>query len=251
MMTPLLAGNWKMNCVRGEAIALAQAIADGSTDVVGREVLIAPSFTCLAAVSEVLADSNVLLAAQDLYWEDSGAFTGQISAAMIRDTGAGHVIIGHSERRALFGETEYTVAKKVQAAYAAGLTPILCVGETREQREAEKTMDVVERQLRGGLCEAAAECFDTLIVAYEPVWAIGTGLTATPEQAEHVHGHIRTVLATLADHGVEENIRILYGGSVKPDNIDSLMACPNVDGALVGGASLKAEDFLRIVHYQE
>jgi len=247
----MLAGNWKMNCLRAEAVALAKAVAAGSADVEGRDVLIAPVFTVLAAVADVLAGSKVLLSAQTLHWEAGGAFTGEISAAMVKDAGCSHVIIGHSERRALFGASDYTVAKKAHAAVDAGLVPIVCVGESLEQREAGSTMEVIERQIRGGLCELPVEGFDSLIVAYEPVWAIGTGKTATPEQAEEVHSHIRSVLTSLTGADKASGVRILYGGSVKPGNIDELMKQPNVNGALVGGASLKAEDFLRIIHYQE
>ncbi len=251
MPTPLLAGNWKLHCLRQEARDLASAIVDGSKGLEGRDVLVAPPYTALVDTAEVLSGSSVALSSQDLYWEPKGAFTGQVSAAMIKDTGCSHAIIGHSERRQHFGETDYTVAKKVAAADEAGLIPIVCVGETLEQREEGATMALVEKQVRGGLFELPAEAFKTLIVAYEPVWAIGTGKTATPEQAEEVHQHIRSVLRSLTEDAIADDIRILYGGSVKPDNVDELMACPNVNGALVGGASLKADDFLRIVHYQE
>jgi len=251
MPTPMLAGNWKMNCLRDEAVALAKAVAEGSADVKGRDVLIAPVFTVLASVAEVLAGSKVYLSGQTLHWEAGGAFTGEVSAAMLKDVGCSHVIIGHSERRAMFGGTDYTVAKKAHAAVEGGLVPIVCVGESLKQREAGATMEVIERQVRGGLCELPAGGFDSLIVAYEPVWAIGTGKTASPEQAEEVHGHIRSVLASLTEADRAADIRILYGGSVKPGNVDELMAQPNVNGALVGGASLKADDFLRIIHYQE
>ena len=251
MPTPLLAGNWKLNCLRAEARNLAGAIANGCRGLEGREVVIAPPFTMLADVAECIRGSGVRLAGQDLYWESNGAFTGEVSAPMLKDAGCTHTIIGHSERRQLFCETDYTVAKKVAAADAAELTPIVCVGETLEQRDDGKTMQVVEKQVRGGLCELPASGFDTLVLAYEPVWAIGTGRTATPTQAEEVHAHIRSILRTLADHAQADAIRILYGGSVKPGNIDELMRCPNVNGALVGGASLKADDFLRIVHYKE
>jgi triosephosphate isomerase len=251
MPTPLLAGNWKLHCLRNEARDLAAAIVDGCKDLVGRDVLVAPPYTALADTARALAGSDVALASQDLYWESSGAFTGEVSAAMVKDAGCSHAIIGHSERRQLFGETDYTVAKKVAAAAAAGLVPIVCVGETLEQREQGATMSVAEKQLRGGLFELPADGFQTLVVAYEPVWAIGTGKTATPAQAEEVHELIRVVLRSLTDEATADGIRILYGGSVKPDNVDELMARPNVNGALVGGASLKADDFLRIVHFQE
>jgi triosephosphate isomerase len=248
--TPLLAGNWKLNGLRGEAVALARAVADGCKGITDREVMVAPSFTVLSAVAEVLSRSAVALGAQDLYWESSGAFTGEVSAPMLSDVGCSHVIIGHSERRQHFGETEYTVAKKVAASVAAGLTPVVCVGETLEQREGGTTHQVIRRQIAGGLVELPAEAFAKLVVAYEPVWAIGTGRTATPEQAEEVHANIRELLKSVLTPEAAAAVRILYGGSVKPDNVDILMACPNVDGALVGGASLKPDDFLRIVHFE-
>jgi triosephosphate isomerase len=248
--TPVIAGNWKLNCLRAEAVALARAIADGCKGAANREVMIAPVYTVLAAVHEELAGGNVALGAQNLYWESSGAFTGEISGPMLREVGCTHVIIGHSERRQHFAETDYTVAKKVAAAVAAGLIPVVCVGETLAQREAGTTFEVIRRQVAGGLVELPAEAFASLVVAYEPVWAIGTGRTATPEQAEEVHASIRKLLEEVLTPAAAAEVRILYGGSVKPDNIDALMACTHVDGALVGGASLKPEDFLRIVHFQ-
>jgi triosephosphate isomerase len=247
---PLIAGNWKLNGLQADAVALARAIVDGCKSVADREVMVAPVFTVLGAVREALAGSHVALGAQDLYWEPSGAFTGEVSAPMLRDVGCTHVIIGHSERRQYFAETDYTVAKKVAAAVAAGLVPVVCVGETLAQRESGATFDVIQRQIAGGLVELPQEHFSRLVVAYEPVWAIGTGRTATPEQAEEVHGRIRSLLADVLNPAAAAAARILYGGSVKPDNVDTLMACPNVDGALVGGASLKPNDFLRIVHFQ-
>jgi len=247
---PLLAGNWKLNCTQADAVALARAIADGCKSLGDREVMVAPVFTVLDSVRHALAGTNVALGAQDMYWEPSGAFTGEVSAPMLRDVGCTHVIIGHSERRQLFAETDYTVAKKVAAAVATGLVPIVCVGETLAQREAGTTFEVIQHQVAGGLVELPAEHFARLVVAYEPVWAIGTGRTATPEQAEEVHARIRTLLADVLNPDAAAAVRILYGGSVKPDNVDTLMSCPNVDGALVGGASLKPNDFLRIVHFQ-
>ena len=249
--TPLIAGNWKLNGLRTAAAKLARDVADGCRTASGREVMVAPSFTALPTVAEQLAGSRVALGGQDLYWEPSGAFTGEISAPMLRDVGCTHVIIGHSERRQYFAETDYTVAKKVSAAVAGDLIPVVCVGETLEQRDAGITFDVIRRQVAGGLVELPEESFERLVVAYEPVWAIGTGRTATPEQAEEVHARIRNLLAETLNPAAAAAVRILYGGSVKPDNIDALMACPNVDGALVGGASLKADDFLRIVHFRE
>ncbi len=249
--TPLIAGNWKLNGLCADAVKLARAVADGAKDASGREIMIAPAFTVLASVAAELNGSRVALGGQDLYWEASGAFTGEISAPMLRDVGCSHVIIGHSERRQFFAETDYTVAKKVSAAVAGGLIPVVCVGETLEQRDSGVTFDVIRRQIAGGLVELPLESFERLVVAYEPVWAIGTGRTATPEQAEEVHVRIRSMLAETLTRSAADAVRILYGGSVKPDNIDALMACANVDGALVGGASLKADDFLRIVHFRE
>jgi triosephosphate isomerase len=249
--TPFLAGNWKLNGLRKDACSLAKAIVDGCKGLDGREVMIAPPFTALSAVAEAVASTNVKLAGQDVYWEDKGAFTGEISGPMLADTGCTHVIIGHSERRQFFGETNYTVAKKVAAAARAGLAPVVCVGETLAERESGETMHIIAQQVSGGLCELPADAQGLLIVAYEPVWAIGTGKTATPDQAEEVHAAIRNLLKEVTNPETADRTRILYGGSVKPDNIAEIMACPNVDGALVGGASLKADDFLRIVHYSE
>jgi len=251
LRTPFLAGNWKLNGLREEACALAQAILEGCRGLAGREVMIAPPFTALHAVADVVRGSDVRLGAQDVYWEAAGAFTGEVSAPMLVDAGCTHVIIGHSERRQYFAETDYTVAKKLSAVARVGLAPILCVGETLAERESGQTMRVIQRQVSGALCELPADAHARLIVAYEPVWAIGTGKTASPEQAEEVHAAIRSLLAEIANAQTAERTRILYGGSVKPDNIAEIMACANVDGALVGGASLKADDFLRIVHFSE
>ena len=256
MRTPLLAGNWKLQpLTRNEARSLATAVAAGARGVTGREIVLAPPSIMLPAVADALAEaeagSSVQLAGQNLYWEKSGAFTGEISGPMLVDAGCHYVLVGHSERRHLFGETDYTVAKKIGAADACGLCPILCVGETLEQRDAGTTMSVIEKQVRGGLLELTAEGLGRLVIAYEPVWAIGTGRTASPAIAQEVHCAIRAILAEVAPRGIAESLRILYGGSVKPDNIDDLMACADVDGVLVGGASLQANDFLRIVHFQE
>ena len=251
MRTPLLAGNWKLNCLRDEARALAQAIVDGCKGATGREIMIAPTYTSIDVVADVVAGSNVGLGAQDVYWEAGGAFTGEVSTAMLKDARCTHVIIGHSERRQIFAETDYTVARKVAATVESDLLPVVCVGESLDQREAGTTMKVIEKQITGGLCELPAEHYPKLIVAYEPVWAIGTGKVASPEQAEEVHAHIRKLLETVLTAEAASATRILYGGSVKPDNVDVLMSCPNVDGALVGGASLKADDFLRIVNFEE
>jgi triosephosphate isomerase len=251
MRTPLLAGNWKLNCTSSEAAALASAIVEGCAGLTDREIMVAPTFTSLAAAHEALAGSNVHLGAQDVYWEASGAFTGEVSAAMLEDAGCRYVIVGHSERRQFFGETDYTVAKKIKTVNAQNMIPVLCVGESLDEREKGNTLSLVEKQIRHGLVELPEAGMATLVVAYEPIWAIGTGKVATTAQAEEVHAHIRSVLASIMTASTADKVRILYGGSVKPDNVDELMACPNIDGALVGGASLKADSFLRIVRFGE
>jgi len=249
--TPLLAGNWKMWGTRSEAAALSTALTAGVGRTPGREVMIAPPFTALEVVRSVLDGSAIQLGAQNLHWEPKGAFTGEISAGMLVEAGCTHVIIGHSERRQLFGETNETVNKRLHAALAAGLTPVVCVGETLQERDADATVQVVERQVVAGLASISPAALAKSVVAYEPVWAIGTGKTATLAQAQEVHRTIRGQLAKVADQDTADRVRILYGGSVKPDNIDSLMAEPDVDGALVGGASLVAEQFIRIVQFEE
>lgn len=251
MRKPVMAGNWKMYKTRGEARSFVEALKPLVADASHCEVVLCAPFTAVAALAEAVSGTNIAAGAQDLHWEKEGAFTGEVSAGMVVEAGATHVIIGHSERRQYFGETDETVNKKLKAALAAGLAPIVCVGETLEQREAGSTLDIIAHQVHGGLCELPIEMHTRVIVAYEPVWAIGTGRTATPEQAEEVHAEIRRLLADCLSPQAAEQVRVLYGGSVKPDNIDALMRCPNVDGALVGGASLKADDFLRIVHFTE
>jgi len=249
--TPLLAGNWKMWGTRSEAAALSTALTAVVGRTAGREVMIAPPFTALEVVRSVIDGSAIQLGAQNLHWEPKGAFTGEISAPMLVEAGCTYVIIGHSERRQLFGETNETVNKRLHAALAAGLTPVVCVGETLQERDADATVQVVERQVVAGLAGVSPAALAKSVVAYEPVWAIGTGKTATPAQAQEVHRTIREQLAKVADQDPADRVRILYGGSVKPDNIDSLMAEPDVDGALVGGASLVAEQFIRIVQFEE
>ena len=246
---PLLAGNWKMHGTVPEAVQLATAVVGAVRDVADREVLVAPPFPSLAAVAESLKGSRVLLAGQNLHWEDKGAFTGEVSGPMLVAVGCTHVIVGHSERRQLFGDTDEWVARKVAAALRSGLTPIVCVGETLQEREANETFGVIDRQVRAALFGLDATAIVRLILAYEPIWAIGTGKVATPEQAQEVHGSIRALLTELAEPAVAAQVRILYGGSVKPDNIDALMRQADLDGALVGGASLNAADFARIVRF--
>ena len=246
---PLLAGNWKMHGAGAEAVRLAADVAQSVADVRDRDVLIAPPFTALAPVAEQLKGTTLLLAGQNLFWEDHGAFTGEISPAMLLGAGCSHVIVGHSERRQLFGDTDEGVARKANAALRAGLIPIICVGETLDERQANETAAVIDRQVRAALFELDRAAIGRVVLAYEPVWAIGTGKVATPEQAQEVHAAIRALLGSLAGDAVAAAVRILYGGSVKPDNIDALMRQPDLDGALVGGASLKASDFARIVRF--
>lgn len=248
--TPLLAGNWKMHGTAKEAAALIDALKPLVSGVTGREVLVAPPFSAIAAVAGRLSGTNILLSAQNLHWEDRGAFTGEISGPMLRDAGCTHVIVGHSERRQLFGETDEIVARKTVAALKHDLTPIVCVGETLAEREADRAIAVIDRQVRAVLGAVPQGDVAKTIVAYEPVWAIGTGKVATPEQAQEVHAAIRGIVASVASEDIARRLRILYGGSVKPDNIDTLMRQPDLDGALVGGASLKAEEFARIVRFQ-
>jgi len=251
MRRPLLAGNWKMYKTAPEGVSLAQDIRAGlALPLTDRDVLVAPPFTALSAVAEALRGSKVLLGAQNMHWEREGAFTGEISPAMLKHVGCSHVILGHSERRHIFGESEDMIARKTRAAVDNGLTPIVCVGETLPERESNRTLEVVERQLERALRGLTPDEASRAVVAYEPVWAIGTGRNATPDQAQEVHAFIRKRVTTTHGEPAAAALRILYGGSVKPDNIDGLMAQPDLDGALVGGASLKAESFLRIVHYQ-
>ncbi len=240
-------GNWKMHKTAGEAVALVRELLAGLGGSPGEvQVAVAPPFTALHPVAEALRGGAVELAAQNAHWEPQGAFTGEISAAMLAEAGCRHCIVGHSERRQLFGETDETVRKRVGAVLSAGLLPIVCVGETLEEREANRTLEVVERQVRAALAGVPQAALATLTVAYEPVWAIGTGKTATSAQAQEVHAVVRKLLRDLGG-GAADAIRIQYGGSVKPENAAELMSQPDVDGALVGGASLKAKDFLAIV----
>jgi triosephosphate isomerase (TIM) len=248
--TPLLAGNWKMHGTRSEAIALAEGLAKTVGKVAGREVVVAPPYTALDAVVKALAGSAIRLAAQNVHWEPKGAYTGEISVPMLREAGCTLVILGHSERRQHFGETNETVNRRLHAALAGGLVPIVCIGETLKEREAEATAAVIERQVETAFAGVRSDQLAGCIIAYEPVWAIGTGLTATPGQAQEVHHAIRRQLVGLASATTAERVRIIYGGSVKPDNIDGLMAEPDIDGALVGGASLEVASFTRIVQYQ-
>jgi triosephosphate isomerase len=248
---PLIAGTWKMHGTLTEARELARKLRDELARLADREVLVAPPFHALTAVAEEIRGSAFLLAGQNLHWEAKGAFTGEISGPMLRSAGATHVIVGHSERRQLFGDTDEWVARKVGAALQHQLVPIVCVGETLPEREANQTLAVVERQVRAALAGLEPGVIAGLVIAYEPVWAIGTGKVASPEQAQEVHRVIRALVARLAGDAVAGALRILYGGSVKPDNIDALMRQPDLDGALVGGASLNAADFARIAQFRE
>ena len=238
-------GNWKMHKTVPEAVALAKELREGLGGAGDVQIAVAPAFTALLPVAQVLRGGAVELAAQNVHWEVQGAFTGEVSAPMLADAGCRHCIVGHSERRQLFGETDETVRKKVGAVLSAGMLPIVCVGETLQEREQGRTLEVVERQVRAALAGLAPQ-LSAMTVAYEPVWAIGTGKTATSAQAQEVHAAIRKVLRDLGGSAADA-VRIQYGGSVKPENASELMAQPDVDGALIGGASLKAKDFIAIV----
>ena len=248
--TPLMAANWKMHFTVNEAVALVEQLNKGITRFGEREVVVAPPFTALAGVASALTGSPMKLAAQNCHWESQGAYTGEISPPMLRHLGCDYVIVGHSERRQYFGETDESVNRKIVALLEIDLGSIFCIGETLEERQAGKTLDVLSKQLNGGLEGLDEEQAGKLVVAYEPVWAIGTGHTATPEQAQEAHAFIRDKLAKRFNKAVANQMRILYGGSVKPDNVDELMAQPDIDGALVGGASLKADSFVRIVDFE-
>jgi triosephosphate isomerase len=250
MRRPFIAGNWKLHKTTAEAVALVEALDSGLTDVADRDIVVAPVFTALTSVASVLSDSNIALAAQNCYPENQGAFTGEVSPALLKDAGCRYVIVGHSERRQLFGETDAFINRKARAVLDTGMTVILCIGETLEEREGDKTFEVLERQVREGLQDIGAAAMDGVVIAYEPVWAIGTGKTASDAQAQQAHDFIRRLIADLFDKQVAERVRIVYGGSVKPGNVDGLLRQPDIDGALVGGASLKAEDFMRIVRFE-
>ncbi len=247
--TPLIAGNWKMYKTNAEAVETAGRLVELVADTSGVDIMIAPVFTALDPVSKVVNGSRVDLGAQNLYWEKEGAFTGEISAAMLVSAGCRYVIIGHSERRQYFGETDETVGKKITAAIAADLIPVFCVGETESERESGKTFSVLDKQVKDGLKEQVVDGLGSLVIAYEPVWAIGTGKTATSAQAQDAHRYIRSLVESNFGTALADGIRILYGGSVKPANVAELMAMPDIDGALVGGASLDAESFSRIVKF--
>ena len=249
MRKPFVAGNWKMNTDSRSSVNLAKRIACGSSEVAGHGVNVAvfPPFVYLDSVAKALSASSIAVGAQDVYCESKGAFTGEISPSMLKDIGCAYVLCGHSERRHVIGETDELVNKKVAAAIMGGLLPILCVGELLSQRDSSQTEEVVSRQLKNGLAGLNAEKVSAVTIAYEPVWAIGTGRTATPQQAQEVHRLVRNLLAQMYDDRLAQETRILYGGSVKPDNSDDLMSQQDIDGLLVGGASLNADDFLAII----
>ncbi|HOY10481.1 MAG TPA: triose-phosphate isomerase [Candidatus Omnitrophota bacterium] len=243
----IIAGNWKMYKTSLEAIELVTLLKREVVDNAAVDIVVCPPFTALADVRDTLSESNVGLGAQNLYWEDSGAFTGEVSAPMLKDLGVAYVIIGHSERRQFFGETDETVNKKIRAALHHGLLPIVCIGESLAQREQNRTMDVIRTQCEGSLKGLTEDEMRKLIIAYEPVWAIGTGKTATPQQAQEVHKFIRELLGEMFGSDCAAGVRIQYGGSVKPENTKDLMSQPDIDGALVGGASLKSDSFSLII----
>ena len=248
---PFMAANWKMNLSLDEARDLLNGIKSATIDFNRVDVLVAPPFTTLQLAQTILTETDILIAGQNMHWESKGAFTGEISPLMLKEAGCGHVILGHSERRTLFFETSETVNQKVDAAIEAGLIPIVCIGETLKQREDKKTFDIITTQLNESLKTSCKKrnLPQTVIIAYEPVWAIGTGKTATPEMAQEVHLFIRRWLIENFGHTTGETIRILYGGSVKPDTINKLISQPDIDGALIGGASLKIDAFLAIIQF--
>ena len=253
MRPPLIAGNWKMNGTAAEAEALARGIRKGLEErpPAGVEVLVCPPYLSLERVRAILDGSPIRLGAQDVHWEPKGAYTGEVSLPMLREAGCTHVIVGHSERRHIMGESNEQVNRKLKAVLAGGMTPIVCVGELLEERTAGDTRKVVERQAQKAFEGVAPEDASRAVLAYEPVWAIGTGRTATPHQAQETHHFLRNTMGRIAGTGVAEGLRILYGGSVKPENIRDLMEQPDVDGALVGGASLDAASFVKLVGYKE
>jgi len=247
---PLIAGNWKMHTTVTEAEQLAAAVVQAAQGKTDRDVMIAPPYTALAAVGKVLAGSGVQLGAQNVHWEETGAFTGEISPGMLKDVGCTMAIVGHSERRHVFGETDFMINRRLTGALKIGIIPVFCIGETLKQRETGQTMQVLEDQVRAGLVGVELSSGDQLVIAYEPVWAIGTGKTATEEQAQEAHGFIRGLLEVMFEKNIAGQMRILYGGSAKPENIDTLLQQPDIDGGLVGGAALKAESFERIICFQ-
>ena len=251
MRRAMIAGNWKLNKTLQEACELAGTLAENCRDIEDRDIVIAPVFTALTSVAKAIEQSPVQLAGQNCYPETSGAYTGEVSPELLKDAGCSYVILGHSERRQILGETDEFINRKVLKVLAAGLSVILCVGETLEERESDQILEVLTRQIKGGLAQVETTMMDKVVVAYEPVWAIGTGKTASDEQAQEAHSFIRGLLQGLFDPDTALATRILYGGSVKPGNVDGLMAQDDIDGALVGGASLQAQDFIRIIRFEK
>ncbi|MBD3379648.1 MAG: triose-phosphate isomerase [Candidatus Omnitrophica bacterium] len=247
MRKPIIAGNWKMNKDVNEAVQLVNEIKRGVSDIDNVDIIVCPPYVDLSDAGEMLASGNIGVGGQNCFWEKEGAYTGEISVGMLKSVGCGYVIIGHSERRKYFGETNETVNKRIKAAIEGGLVPIICVGETLEEREAGKTMDVVKDHVEGALSGFDEGFIKDIVIAYEPVWAIGTGKTATPDQAQEVHAMIRKLLEDLYSGEWAAGTRILYGGSVKPSNIEELMKQEDIDGGLIGGASLKSEGFVDII----
>ncbi|NTW97322.1 MAG: triose-phosphate isomerase [Oscillochloris sp.] len=250
MRTPIIAGNWKMYKTVAEGRELVAGLLAGLGEVADREVVVCPAYTALSAIGDQVAGTAISLGGQDVFYEAQGAFTGAVAPQMLRDVGCTYVIVGHSERRQFFGDTDATVNRKLHAALANSLRPIMCVGESKPQRDGGLAEAIVTAQVRAGLADVTATQLLNVVIAYEPIWAIGTGDTATSADAQAMHAAIRATLAELYGDEVAQTVRIQYGGSVKPDNVDELMAQPDIDGALVGGASLKADSFLRIIHFQ-
>ncbi len=250
MRKPVIAGNWKLHKTVAESIQLVEALNREAAGVSDIEIVVAPVYTALQNVAEVLAESNIAVAGQNCYPVNSGAFTGEVSPALLKDIGCRYCIVGHSERRQLFGETDAFINAKIKALISEGLGVIFCIGETLEERESDQMYEVLTRQIREGLKDIPADAMQQVVIAYEPVWAIGTGKTATNQQAAEAHAFIRGLLQGFYNEELAGQTRILYGGSVKPDNVDGLMAQEDIDGTLVGGASLKAEDFVRIINFK-
>jgi triosephosphate isomerase len=248
MRKPLMAGNWKMNKTIAESVSFVRMLKTAAADIKDVDVLVCPTFICVNVVYNEVKGSNINVGAQDLFWEEKGAFTGEVSASMLKDVGCSYVLVGHSERRQYFGEVDKAVNKKVKAALLNDIVPIVCVGETLREREENATFKVIEKQVKESLSDLSQEEASKLVIAYEPVWAIGTGKTATPQQAQEVHAFIRETYSQLYKD-VADKVRVLYGGSVKPDNVSELMKQSDIDGGLVGGASLEVESFVKLVKY--
>jgi triosephosphate isomerase len=249
MITPFIAANWKMNKMVGESVRFAQQLVAEFAEFTEREIVIAPPFTALYPVAQVLQESPIHLSAQNVHWNEKGAYTGEISPGMLTDIGCEYVIIGHSERRTLFGEKDGDINRKISTALTFDVKPIFCIGETLDERTADKTFDIINKQIKEGLNNIPSDDIRRIVIAYEPIWAIGTGKTATAEQAEEVHRYIRELIVGSFGEDTGKNVRIIYGGSVNEDNIGGLMTQPNINGALVGGASLDVESFSSIIKY--